>query len=88
MRQEKLLSELSALAEQLNLEVREEKGDFTGGLCRIDHDKTIFLNKNHNLAQKIKILTESLCRFPLDNIYILPALREYLENYHKNSFIS
>jgi hypothetical protein len=72
----------------LNLEVREEKGDFTGGLCRIDQDRRIFLNRSHNIAQKIRILSEALVRFPLNDIYVLPAVRDYLEKYGEKSIIS
>jgi len=88
MRQEKLLAELTALAEQLKVEVREEKGDFSGGLCRIDQDRRIFLNRSHSLPQKIRILSEALCKFPLEDVYMLPAVREYLEKYREKSLIS
>ncbi len=35
MKREKLHSELLALAEQLGIEVRDEKGDFSDGMCSI-----------------------------------------------------
>ena len=81
MQKEKLLSQLIALAEQMSFQVREEAGDFKGGECIVERNKMIFLNKKHDTQQKIDILTRVLSRQPLDDIYLLPAIRNLLESY-------
>lgn len=80
MNQDKILSELIALAEQLGFEIREEKGDFNGGLCRVMEDKYLFLNRMHNRDQQIAVMAEALAKQPLDGVYLLPAVRELLES--------
>jgi LPS sulfotransferase NodH len=79
LRQEKLFGELLALAQQLGLEIKEESGDFNGGFCRIQEGKYIFINRNHNLAKKISVLVRALSNQSLEGIYLLPAIRELLE---------
>ena len=81
MKNERLLSELINLSEQLGLEIREEKGDFNGGLCRIRNDNFIFLNRRHNLEKKIQVLAEALAAQPLEGRFLLPAVRDTLEKY-------
>jgi len=84
LNQEKLLSQLLSIAEQLGVEVKEEKGDFNGGLCRVDSDKIIYLNKKHETVKKVAVLLESLANQNLDDVYLLPAVREILDK-HRDS---
>lgn len=81
MQQERILSQLLALAEQLGLEVREEKGDFNGGWCTLDGVKLIFLNRGHSTAGKVAVLAEALAYQSLEGVYVLPAVRDLLEEY-------
>ena len=81
LKQERILSQLQHLAEQLGAEVREEKGDFIGGWCTVDGDDYVFLNRKHDTAQKISVLARSIAEQNLEGIFILPAIREILEKY-------
>ena len=83
MNQERILSLLLSLAEQLDVEIREEEGDFNGGWCKIQGERYIFLNKKHNTAKKIAILGEALSQQSLAGLYVLPAVRELLEDFGK-----
>jgi hypothetical protein len=84
LNQEKLLSQLLSIAEQLGVEVKEEKGDFNGGLCRVDDEKIIYVNKKHDIVKKVAVLLDSLSEQDLDDVYILPAIREIIDN-HRDS---
>ncbi len=71
--------ELEACAQQLGLEVRREKGDFEGGLCRVDFERYIIINERKPLANQVRVLAEALAALELDNVYLKPAVRELLE---------
>jgi len=84
MKREKLYSELLALAEQLGIEVREEKGDFSGGMCRVDDDNYIFLNKISPVSAKNGIIARAIGKLEFDHLYILPAVRNFIEKHEDN----
>ncbi len=73
-----VLTQLLDIAEQLNISVRQEKGDFTGGSCRVEQDRLIFLKKTDPDSEKITILTRELIKFDSDNITIDSAIRDYM----------
>ncbi len=97
MNQVRLFTELSALAEQLGIEVREEDGDFTSGYCRLDLsgkepasritaendgfalDKLILLNKKDSLPRKNRVIALAVLQEEYEQLFILPAVREFLE---------
>ena len=88
MKREKLNSELLAAAEQLGIEVREEKGDFSGGMCRVDDDKYIILNKRSPVSVKNEIIARSIAKLEFGKLYILPAVRNFIEKYQENTIDS
>ncbi|MBL7192179.1 hypothetical protein ISS30_10860 [bacterium] len=81
MRSEKLYSHLMALAERIALPVREEKGDFHGGLCIVDGEEAVFLNRDHDIGMKVSVLAKALACKRLDQIFMLPAVREMIDKY-------
>jgi hypothetical protein len=88
---EKLFEELKAFAEQIGVEVIVEKGSFRGGHCTVYDDRKIVVNRFAPAEGRAAKLAEGLQNFPpevlntalrsLDNVYIKPALREYLSGY-------
>lgn len=80
MKDEQLYEELAALAEKLNLSVVKGKGDFTGGYCRVVEDRRIVLNSHNLLPTQLRVFAKNLLQFDLSNIYLLPAVREYLDD--------
>jgi len=71
---EKLLSDLS-------IELRFEKGDFRGGLYRYKEREELVVNKHLPVEQKVQVIARELKnRMDLDSLYIMPALREIIEN--------
>ncbi|MBN1480360.1 hypothetical protein JXA70_08825 [candidate division KSB1 bacterium] len=59
--------------------VRQEKGDFDGGSCRIEGEKYIFLKKSASDAEKIDILMRELANLDSSDTEIDPAVRDYLD---------
>jgi hypothetical protein len=80
MKQEELLEELEELARQLGLVVRYEKGDFEGGYCILKADRMLLINKRLMPNKKSSVFAVALHEIGLENIFIKPAIREYIED--------
>ena len=80
MKREKLYNEFEQLIQRLGLRILKGKGDFLGGTCIVNNKKVIVINKMKPLEQRLKILALGVMDYNLDEIYIVPALREYIEN--------
>lgn len=78
------LSQLEELAQRLGITVRYEAlksdgGLHPGGFCRIHGKDVVIINKKATGLEKIHILTDTLKRYDLSRIYVLPSLREILD---------
>jgi len=84
--EEGLLNQLEELTESLGIKMRYEKilkegSFFSGGLCRIKGEDMIIINSKAGIEDKIDILARSLTSFDLSQVFIKPALREFLTQY-------
>ena len=77
---------LEELAESFGLQISyesikldEELGTRPGGACLFKGQRLIIINPNASSKEKIRILSESVKQFDLDQIYIRPVLREILD---------
>lgn len=78
------LSQLEELAQRLGITVRYEAlksdgGLHPGGFCRVHGQDIVIINKKATGLEKIHILTDTLKRYDLSQIYVLPSLREILD---------
>jgi hypothetical protein len=80
MTPEQLLRELEELALQSSIAVRYEKGDFEGGFCVLKAERLIVVNKKLAPAKKASILAQGLAEIGIDELYLKPAVREFLED--------
>ena len=78
MKEEEILAGLEKLIENLGIELRYEKGDFTGGYCVVKSKPMLIVNHVQSPAQRIKLLAAALAEMNLDNVFVLPALREII----------
>lgn len=84
MTNESILEELENISTKLGLVVRYEKGDFAGGLCRVIDEKYIIVNKKLSAEKKINLIARELSKLDIENVFILPAVKEIiLENSEK-----
>jgi hypothetical protein len=81
---EEIIIDLRSVADQLGASVRFEKGDFKGGYCLLKESKVIVINKNANLQRKAMILTAALKELGVDEIYLNPKLREWIDEMGEN----
>lgn len=88
MKQEQIYQELKNVAEKLGLSVTEKSFRNLGitvrsGFCRIKNEKKFLMDKHKSLQHKIAILAAELNTYDLENIYIIPAVREILKEHAK-----
>lgn len=80
MKEETILQELEALAEKMSIKISYDKFYGTGGLCTINNEKRIIINKDLPIEKKNEILLHELSRFNLDEVYLTPQLRQLLQS--------
>ena len=80
MKHEELINELNELARQLGVTVRYEKGDFEGGYCILKESRLLLVNKRLMLMRKASVLALALREIGLDNVFIKPAVRQFIED--------
>jgi hypothetical protein len=78
MKEEEVLSGLEKLVESLSIQLRYEKGDFAGGYCVLKDKRMMIVNSALSPAQRIKVLAGELAGMNLDQVFVLPALREVI----------
>jgi len=78
MKDDEILQGLEKIAESLGMQLRYEKGDFAGGSCVLEGKHMLFIPSGLAPAQKTKVLARELAQMNLENIFIVPALREVI----------
>ncbi len=88
MQEEAIIDQLEELAKGFGMQIRyepikqdEESQKVLGGLCMLKGESLLIINSRATRKDKIRVLAEALNRFPLDQIYIRPVLRELLEKF-------
>jgi hypothetical protein len=73
-------------ADRLGVKVRVEKLEQTpGGLCRLKGQDFVFIDKNMDIRARARCLALNLRQLDLEQIYIKPKLRGYLEQLEEQS---
>jgi hypothetical protein len=80
MKHEEVIQELHAIADQLGVTIRYERGDFDGGYCILREKKILIVNRRLIPQRKANVLATALHDIGLDNLYLKPALRAYIED--------
>ena len=77
---EETLSELEIVAHDMGVNIRYEKGDFDGGYCLLRDERIIVVNKKLNSNRKASVLSQAFGELGIENIYIKPAVRLFIED--------
>lgn len=80
MEQHELLTELESIASRLGIKVRYEKGDFEGGYCVLKSERIVVINKKLSPRMRLSVLARGINEIGLNNIYVNPAVREFIED--------
>ena len=86
MKPEQLYQELKNIAEKQGLSVSEQNFRNTGvhvrsGYCKVKGKYQCIIDKHLKLNLKIEALAECLSQIPLESIYIVPAVRDFLDRF-------
>lgn len=81
MKPDQIYQHLVDLAEKLRVDVSVQNLKISGfpvksGICRIKGKNRIVLDKHMSKDDQIDVLVDCLRAFPLDDIYIVPAIRD------------
>jgi len=79
VKDDKLLDILIELARSLNFDVRNERGSFRDGACRVDERNLIVLNRTSPTSRKVVAVSRALSSQPLEGVFLLPVVREAIE---------
>ncbi len=80
MLQEQIIKELEDLAEKSSITLRYEKGDFDGGFCVLKDERIIVINKRLSVPKKSSVLAQALAEVGIEEVYLKPAVREFIED--------
>lgn len=80
MKQEQIYNHFEQLADKLNITILEGKGDFEGGFCTLNGDHFVVLNRGRPLEQRLRILATSFGDLDLEQQYIMPILRKFIDS--------
>mgnify|MGYP001246496598 FL=1 len=75
-----VFQEFEQIAEELNIRILQEKGNFNGGYCLLEEQRIIVINKVKPLEQRIRALAQAFSKFDTSQIYLKPAIREMIES--------
>ena len=79
-----LVEALEQVARAVGLEVRRERleiGDARapGGLCRVEEREVCILSDALSAEEEARTLGRALAHFDLEDVYVPPRVREYIE---------
>lgn len=77
---EEMLAEIEALAMDMGVHIRYEKGDFDGGYCILHAERLVVVNKKFHAARKASVIGQGLNELGLDNVYVKPAVRLFIDD--------
>ena len=90
MKPEQMYQELKDLAEKLAVTVSEQNLRTAGikvksGLCKVKGNDLFIMDKHKSIHKKIRILAAQLSGMSHEDVYVMPAVREILDQYGDKS---
>lgn len=90
MKPEQIYQDLKDIAEKLDVTVSEQSFRSSGipvksGFCVIKGKMHCIIDKNITLHKKTKVLAQALSGLPHENLYIMPAIRDFIQKYGRKS---
>ncbi len=80
MTQKEVYDELREIASTKGVKVRLETGNFAGGLCTVDEQPVILVNRRHHQTRRITTLARAVYDLGIDDTHIKPVLRDRIED--------
>jgi len=70
---------LAELSERLGIEVRWEGLIGDGGICELRGRRFLFVDRSNSIDTQRDVMVTALADEPIDDVYILPEVRQRLE---------
>ena len=86
LKPEKIFILFEELAEKMNINIVQGKGDFIGGMCSVNDESYIVINKVKPMSQRLNVLGAEFSKLDLNNIFVSPALRDFIEDKQQDIF--
>ena len=86
LKPEKIFILFEELAEKMNINIVQGKGDFIGGMCSVNDESYIVINKVKPMSQRLNVLGAEFSKLDLNNIFVPPALRDFIEDKQQDIF--
>ena len=86
LKPEKLFILFEELAEKMNINIVQGKGDFIGGMCSVNDESYIVINKVKPMSQRLNVLGAEFSKLDLNNIFVSPVLRDFIEDLQQDIF--
>ena len=88
MKPEQLYQNLIEITEKLNVKVSEKNFRTIGiniqsGFCKVKNNNLFIIDKHLPVVKKNIILANFLNKMPLENIYIMPVVRDFVNKYRE-----
>ena len=83
MKPERLVQHLSEAVRKVGYKVRVEEGNFHGGQCIFAEERLVILNRRMSMDERADLLAQVLAREELDQIFLLPEIRTFVERSEK-----
>ena len=82
MEWEEIETELTALAERLDIEIRHVRYEGEGGLCLIRGKEVLAVNDGLDTPDRVVVMARALAAVPeIEGVYMLPEVRSLLDKY-------
>lgn len=82
MEWEEIETELIALAERLDIEVRHVRYEGEGGLCLIRGKEVLAVNDSLDRPDRVVFMARALAAVPeIEGVYMVPEIRSLLDKY-------
>ena len=80
-----LLQEFEALADRMDIRViRDNLEGHPGGFCIIRGERRIILDRSLDVATQVEIFAREFARLPLDDVYLVPRLRDRIDAHRES----
>ena len=80
MNQGEIVEYLAGLSEKLGIKVRWEALLGDGGICELRGRRYLFVDRSNDLATQVEVMADALSNESIDDVFILPEVRELLEH--------
>jgi hypothetical protein len=79
MKEKEVLVHFRDIAEKFSCKVIFDKFDGRGGHCIAKETEYIIINKRLPFVEQVEVFSNALRHFPVEDIYILPRVRKYIQ---------